>query len=182
MAQLSVAGARSSTTSPGTLRRCLQPRVSPGLQSKASQNLAWLTSKASVCIWRQIFAQWQLMPDRAAHNCAGILSKSGSGWQQGCCHLRSASWDWVFASEISKLQHSDQELWTCLLLLSDLRLKISKISISYMQCKEHNPANKIHEAKKIIPLNLHIYIIQLYFWDLQQLYWYPILHLNPRYK
>lgn len=39
----------------------------------------------------------------AQRNCAGILSKSGSGWQQGCCHLRSASWDWVFASEISKL-------------------------------------------------------------------------------
>lgn len=38
-----------------------------------------------------------------------------------------------------------------------------------MQCDEHRPANKIHEAKKMIPLNLHICIIQLYFQHFLQL-------------
>lgn len=51
-----------------------------------------------------------------------------------------------------------------------------------MQYEEHILANKTHEAKKIIPLNLHICIIQLYFWYFQQLHQYPVLHLNPRHK
>lgn len=37
-----------------------------------------------------------------------------------------------------------------------------------MQCDEHIPANKTREAKKTIPLNLHIYIIQLHFQHLLQ--------------
>lgn len=165
MAQLLAAGVCGGTTSPSMLQRCLQPWVSPGLPSKASQNLAWITPKASVCILKWVFAQQQLMPDRTERNCTGILPKTGFRMAAGLlppveCFLGLSFCLW---DKVNLLEHSDHELWVCLLLLSDLRLKICQIRISYVQCEEHIPANKTHEAKIIISLNLHIYIIQLYF-------------------
>lgn len=112
----------------------------PGLNDSKSKHLHFEAGLRTAVVharsrWAQLHWNFTKIWVRTA---AGLLPPVESFLGLSFC-----LWD-----KVNLLQHSDQELWICLLLLSDLRLKIWKTSISYMPCKEHIPANTNHEAQE----------------------------------